>query len=202
MDESGPVIEEMKGAIISRYGYAAAEREPVSPAIIRAFSACLPTAMLVPAEDSQTLAEAVGDALYALDRNAQALGIRLVQIRPGYARMTLKVRPEMSNSHNICHGGIIFTLADTAFAYACNSRNHNTVASGCAIDFVSPAHPGETLGAVAEERALAGRTGVYDVEVHGEDGRIIALMRGKSYRIKGEVVSAAASLVEGGAGVA
>ncbi len=158
--------------------------------------------MLVPAEDFQTLAEAVGDALYALDRNAQALGIRLVEIRPGYARMTLKVRPEMSNSHNICHGGIIFTLADTAFAYACNSHNHNTVASGCSIDFVAPAHPGETLTAVAEERALAGRTGVYDVEVRSENGGIVAVMRGKSYRIKGEVVSEAASLAEGGAGVA
>jgi acyl-CoA thioesterase len=152
--------------------------------------------------DPQTLAEAVGRALYALDRNAQALGIRLEETRPGYARMQLMVRAEMSNSHDICHGGIIFTLADTAFAYACNSHNHNTVASGCAIDFVAPAHPGETLGAVAEERALAGRTGVYDVEVHGEDGRIIALMRGKSYRIKGEVVSEAASIAEGSAGVA
>jgi acyl-CoA thioesterase len=99
----------------------------------------------------------------------------------------------MSNSHNICHGGIIFTLADTAFAYACNSHNHNTVASGCAIDFVAPAHPGETLSAVAEERALSGRTGVYDVEVRAEDGRGIALMRGKSYRIKGEVVATALS---------
>jgi acyl-CoA thioesterase len=158
--------------------------------------------MLCPAEDPQTLAEAVGRALYALDRNAQALGIRLEEIRPGYARMQLMVRAEMSNSHDICHGGIIFTLADTAFAYACNSHNHNTVASGCSIDFVAPAHPGEMLTAVAEERALAGRTGVYDVEVRREDGGVIALMRGKSYRIKGEVVSAAASLVEGGAGVA
>jgi acyl-CoA thioesterase len=141
------------------------------------------------AADPQTLAEAVGRALYALDRNAQSLGIRLEEIRPGYSRMALRVRPEMSNSHDICHGGIIFTLADTAFAYACNSHNHNTVASGCSIDFVAPAHPGETLSAVAEERALAGRTGVYDVEVRSGDGRLVALMRGKSYRIKGEVLT-------------
>jgi acyl-CoA thioesterase len=144
--------------------------------------------MSLSAHDPQALAEAVGRALYALDRNAQSLGIRLEEIRPGYARMELRVRAEMSNSHDICHGGIIFTLADTAFAYACNSHNHNTVASGCSIDFVSPAHPGDTLTAVAEERALAGRTGVYDVEVRGGDGRLIALMRGKSYRIKGDVV--------------
>jgi acyl-CoA thioesterase len=148
--------------------------------------------------DPQTLAEAVGRALYALDRNAQALGIRLEEIRPGYARMQLMVRAEMSNSHDICHGGIIFTLADTAFAYACNSHNHNTVASGCSIDFVAPAHPGEMLTAVAEERALAGRTGVYDVEVRREDGGVIALMRGKSYRIKGEVVTAGTAGIEGG----
>lgn len=144
-----------------------------------------------PYDDPQFLATAIGRALYAADRNARTLGIELAEIRPGYARMRLVVRPEMSNSHNICHGGIIFTLADTAFAYACNSRNRNTVASGCNIDFVSPAHPGETLIAIAAERALAGRTGVYDIEVSTEDGRSIALMRGKSYRIQGHVVETA-----------
>lgn len=155
--------------------------------------------MTVPAPDPQSLAEAVGRALYALDRNAQTLGIRLDEIRPGYARMKLRVRAEMSNSHDICHGGIIFTLADTAFAYACNSHNHNTVASGCSIDFIAPAHPGDTLSAVAEERALSGRTGVYDVEVRGGDGRLIALMRGKSYRIKGEVLTGDAVARDAGA---
>jgi len=140
-------------------------------------------------DDPQALADTVGREMYARDRNAHFMGIQLGEVRPGYARMHLKVRPEMTNSHNICHGGVIFTLADTAFAYACNSYNHNTVASGCAIDFISPAHAGETLTATAEERALSGRTGVYDIEVRNEQGKAIALFRGKSYRIKGEVVA-------------
>lgn len=140
-------------------------------------------------DDPQSLADAVGREMYARDRNSHFLGIELDEIRPGFARMRLKVRAEMTNGHNICHGGIIFTLADTAFAYACNSYNHNTVASGCAIDFVAPAHSGESLIAIAEERALSGRTGVYDIEVKNEQGKAIAFFRGKSYRIKGEVVA-------------
>lgn len=138
--------------------------------------------------DEQTLADAVGRELYARDRNAQFIGIRLDAIAPGYARMHLKVRPEMANSHGICHGGIIFTLADTCFAYACNSYNLNTVASGCSIDYVAPAHVGDTLTAVGEERALSGRTGVYDIEVKNQEAKLVACFRGKSYRIKGEVI--------------
>jgi len=141
-------------------------------------------------DDPQSLADAVGREMYARDRNSHFLGVQLDEIRPGFARMHLKIRPEMTNGHNICHGGIIFALADTAFAYACNSYNHNTVASGCAIDFVAPAHSGETLTATAEERALSGRTGVYDIEVRNEQGKVVAFFRGKSYRIKGEVVAA------------
>jgi acyl-CoA thioesterase len=139
-------------------------------------------------DDPQALAEAVGRELYARDRNAQSVGVQLDEIRPGFARMHLKIRPEMANSHGICHGGVIFTLADTAFAYACNSYNHNTVASGCSIDFVAPAHAGEILTAVAQERARSGRTGVYDIEVKNAHDQAVAYFRGKSYRIKGEVV--------------
>jgi acyl-CoA thioesterase len=139
-------------------------------------------------DDPLALAEAVGHELYARDRNAQSVGIKLDEIRPGFARMHLKIRPEMANSHDICHGGVIFTLADTAFAYACNSYNHSTVASGCSIDFVAPAHVGETLTAVAEERARSGRTGLYDIEVRNSHDQTVAYVRGKSYRIKGEVV--------------
>jgi acyl-CoA thioesterase len=95
----------------------------------------------------------------------------------------------MTNGHDTCHGGIIFTLADTAFAYACNSRNLNTVASGASIDFVAPAHAGDTLLAVAEERVLVGRTGVYDIEVRNQHGQAIAYFRGKSHRVKGEFVA-------------
>jgi acyl-CoA thioesterase len=135
------------------------------------------------------IAEACAAAMYERDYAAQALGIRLVEISPGSARMTMTVRKDMVNGHDICHGGMIFTLADTAFAYACNSRNQVTVASGCMIDFVSPAHLSDVLTAEAKERALAGRTGVYDIEVTNQSGELIALFRGNSYRIKGHVVS-------------
>ena len=104
--------------------------------------------------------------------------------------MTMTVTPEMVNGHHICHGGLLFALADTAFAYACNSYNKNTVAAACHIDFLSPAKEGEVLEAEAVERSLSGRTGVYDVVVRTNHGRVVALFRGKSYRITGEVIAA------------
>ncbi|MEO0002459.1 MAG: hypothetical protein RLZZ22_151, partial [Pseudomonadota bacterium] len=103
------------------------------------------------------------------------------------ATLRMRVRPDMANGHHICHGGMIFTLADTAFAYACNSYNQNTVASACHIDFLAPAHEGDLLEAQAIERSAAGRTGVYDVTVSVVGGKTVALFRGKSARIKGEV---------------
>lgn len=103
--------------------------------------------------------------------------------------MTMTVTPEMVNGHHICHGGLLFALADTAFAYACNSYNKNTVAAACHIDFLSPAKEGEVLEAEAVERSLSGRTGVYDVVVRTNHGRVVALFRGKSYRITGEVIA-------------
>ena len=102
----------------------------------------------------------------------------------------MTVRGDMLNGHAICHGGFIFTLADSAFAYACNSYNLVTVASGCAIDFLAPAREGDVLTARAAERSAAGRTGVYDIDVVNQRGETIALFRGKSYRIKGHVVEA------------
>lgn len=140
------------------------------------------------APDPQELAEAVRAAMYAADHAARHAGIEIVAIGPGLARARMKVRAEHANSHGICHGGMLFMLADTAFAYACNSHNHTTVASGCAIDFVAPAHVGDSLTATAEERNIAGRTGIYDIELSNQDGRRIALFRGRSYRIKGEVI--------------
>jgi acyl-CoA thioesterase len=100
----------------------------------------------------------------------------------------IAVRADTRNGHDICHGGFIFTLADSAFAYACNSYNLNTVASGCAIDFLAPAREGDVLTAHAHESSASGRTGVYDIEVTHQRGEKIALFRGKSYRIKGHVV--------------
>mgnify|MGYP003552308951 CR=1 FL=1 len=132
---------------------------------------------------SQELAEAVGREMYRLDRTSQFLRIALDEIRPGYARMTMKVTEDMVNGHDMCHGGFIFTLADSAFAYSCNSHNHNAVASGCTIEYLAPAQVGDVLTAIGEERALAGRSGIYDIEVRNQDGKRIALFRGKSHRI-------------------
>lgn len=134
------------------------------------------------------LALKVSHAMYERDHAAQALGIHLEEVHPGYARMSMKVRKDMVNGHDICHGGMLFALADTAFAYSCNSRNLATVASGCSIDFIAPGMLGETLVATAQERGLSGRTGVYDVEISNAAGKIIAFFRGKSYRIKGTVI--------------
>jgi acyl-CoA thioesterase len=142
---------------------------------------------LSPAE-AQTLAEATAEAMYSRDRAAQALGLKIVRVQPGASLLTMVVRSDMVNGHHICHGGMIFSLADTAFAYACNSYNRNTVASACHIDFLAPAKEGETLEAEAVERSASGRTGVYDITVR-VGSRTIALFRGKSYRINGEVIA-------------
>ena len=141
------------------------------------------------AAQAQSLAEATRDAMYARDRAAQALGIQIQSIGPGVAVLSMKVRSDMVNGHHICHGGMIFTLADTAFAYACNSYNKNTVASACTIDFLAPGREGTVLTAEAQEQSLSGRTGVYDVTVRDDSGKAIALFRGKSYRISGEVIA-------------
>ena len=143
---------------------------------------------LSPAE-AQALADATAEAMYARDRAAQALGLKIVRVQPGKSLLTMTVRSDMVNGHHICHGGMIFSLADTAFAYACNSYNKNTVASACHIDFLAPAKEGETLEAEAVEQSAAGRTGVYDITVRNNHGKTIALFRGKSYRINGEVIA-------------
>jgi len=138
--------------------------------------------------EAQALAEAVAEAMYARDPAVRALGIRIDRVAPGFARLSMPVREDMLNGHGLCHGGLIFTLADSAFAYACNNRNQNTVASGCAIDFLAPARMGDLLSAEAMEQSLAGRTGIYDITVVNQDGRRLALFRGRSHSIKGEVI--------------
>ncbi len=137
---------------------------------------------------AQALAEAAGAAMYSRDRASQALGMTLDEIRPGYARMSMPVREDMLNGHQSCHGGFIFSLADSAFAFACNSHNFNTVGAGCSIDYLAPGRLGDVLTAEAVEQALAGKTGVYDIEVRNQDRRTLALFRGKSHRVAGEVV--------------
>ena len=140
------------------------------------------------APEAQALAERVAAAMWARDTASQALGMRIVRVGPGQAELSMTVRADMLNGHAICHGGFIFTLADSAFAYACNSANLNTVASGCGIDFLAPAREHDVLTALAQERSTSGRTGVYDIEVSNQRGEAIALFRGKSYRIKGHVI--------------
>ena len=141
-----------------------------------------------PAE-AQVLAESTAQAMWSRDRAAQALQMKIVRIQPGKALLTMTVRPDMVNGHHICHGGMIFSLADTAFAYACNSYNKNTVASACHIDFLAPAREGDLLEAEALEQSASGRTGVYDITVRIAGGKTVALFRGKSYRISGEVIA-------------
>lgn len=140
-------------------------------------------------EQAYQLAQDAAQAMWSRDHAAQALGMSLVEVKPGYAHLRMPIRQDMVNGHAICHGGMVFTLADTAFAYACNSYNHNTVASAAHIDFLAPSHLGEALEAEAVERAMGGRTGVYDVTVRTSKGKTVALFRGKSARIKGEVTT-------------
>ncbi len=144
--------------------------------------------MLETTDHAAALARAVADRMFANDRASRALGMTIVAVGPGFAELTMTVRADMLNGHAICHGGYVFTLSDSAFALACNSYNFNTVAQGCAIEFLAPAREGDVLTARATERSLAGRTGVYDIEVTNQRDEKIALFRGKSYRIKGHIV--------------
>jgi len=139
-------------------------------------------------EDPQALAELAARSMYDNDPASQALGARVVSVAPGRASMSMTVRRDMLNGHQTCHGGFIFALADSTFAFACNSRNVATVASGATIDFLAPAFEHDVLTANAIESSLAGRTGLYDVDVVNQDGKRIAVFRGRSYRIKGQVV--------------
>ena len=111
---------------------------------------------------AEELARACGDAIYSRDHAARALGIELEEIKPGFAKMSMSVRADMLNGHGICHGGYIFTLSDTAFAYACNSYNKVSVAQNCEIDFLIPAQEGQKLTASAQERQRGRKTGVYE----------------------------------------
>ncbi|NVM75572.1 acyl-CoA thioesterase [Duganella sp. SG902] len=138
--------------------------------------------------DAQALAEAVAAAMFARDPASQALGMTVDAVAPGYARMSMTIRADMLNGHQTCHGGFIFALADSAFAFACNSYNLTTVGAGCTIDYLSPGREGDRLTATASEQALAGKTGIYDVTVTSQDGRTIALFRGKSHRVSGAVI--------------
>ena len=134
------------------------------------------------------LAHATAEAMYAADACSRALGLELLEVRPGYARLRMVVRPDFLNGHQICHGGLIFTLADSTFAFACNSYNINSVAAGCSIEFLRAVKGGERLSAEAVEQSLTGRTGIYDIRVINGEGETVAMFRGKSSQIKGNLV--------------
>ncbi|NDY92184.1 hydroxyphenylacetyl-CoA thioesterase PaaI [Ideonella livida] len=135
--------------------------------------------------DPQALAEACRDAMWAGDRACQALGLRVLQVAPGRATVSMTVREDMVNGHAICHGGLIATLADSAFAYACNAYNEVTVASGFSIELLAPAQLGDELTASAREVSRGGRAGLYDIEVCNQQGRVVAQFRGRSHTFKG-----------------
>ncbi len=133
----------------------------------------------------QERAKASAQAMWATDTASQKMGMTIDEIAPGRAVLSMQVADWMLNGHRICHGGFIFTLADSAFAFACNSYNAVTVAQENQITFLAPGQPGERLTATCTETAKTGRSGVYDVVVTGEDGRKVALMRGLSRTVRG-----------------
>jgi len=131
------------------------------------------------------LARASAGAMWANDRASQGLGMVIDEIGAGRATLSMTVAPQMTNGHGICHGGFIFTLADSAFAFACNSYNQNAVAQMAAITFLAPGREGMRLTARAREVTRQGRSGIYDISVHAEDGTHIAEFRGHSRTVKG-----------------
>jgi acyl-CoA thioesterase len=139
------------------------------------------------------LARACADAMWAEDNASRGLGMRLLAVAPGTAELTMNVTERMVNGHGLCHGGFIFTLADSAFAFACNTHNTRTVAHQCAVTFVSSAHLGDELTARASERHRAGRSGIYDITVTRPDGSVVAEFRGHSRAIKGELLPGVAA---------
>ena len=138
--------------------------------------------------DKDALAGATAEVMWRDDNASKWLGMRIDEVRPGYARLSMGVTRNMVNGHNLCHGGLIFTLADSTFAFACNSHNQRAVAAGASIEFLAPAFLGDVLTAEGVEQALKGRTGVYDMKVSNQKGELIALFRGKSAAIKGLLV--------------
>jgi len=139
--------------------------------------------------DAQRLAERAAEALFARDTAAKLLGYHIISVHPGGARVGMTVREDMCNGHRTCHGGLIFALADSAFAAACNSHNESAVAAAASIDFLAPAREGDELAADASEVWLSGRTGIYEIKVTNQRGELIALFRGRSHRIGGAVTT-------------
>ncbi len=139
---------------------------------------------------TENLTAKVVDAMMKQDLASKHLGIKVLKVEPGMATVTMTVRDDMMNGFGICHGGITFTLADTAFACACNSRNRKTVALACTINFITASKPGDVLTAKAKELSLSGRTGLYDIEVTNQTGALVAQFRGTSYGTSSTIIDA------------
>ena len=134
----------------------------------------------------QQVADRVREGMFRNDRASKWLGMQILEVAPGRAVLAMTVRDEMLNGHDICHGGLITTLADSAFAFACNAYNELTVASGFTVDLLAPGRLGDVLTATCTEVSKAGRTGVYDCEVRNQRGERIAIFRGRSYTARGK----------------
>ena len=139
-------------------------------------------------KEDQRIAERAAKALFEGDRASQVLGMTIESCGPGRATVSMRIRPDMVNGHRICHGGLIFALADSAFAFACNSHGHNTVAAGAAIEFLAPGREGDLLQAIAQERWRAGKAGIYEIEVRNQRDEMVALFRGRSHQVAGRLI--------------
>jgi acyl-CoA thioesterase len=139
-------------------------------------------------KNGQAIAEAVRARMFAEDAASRGLGMQVDAVGPGFSKLSMTVRPDMLNGFKTCHGGFIATLADSAFAFACNSHNEVTVASGIVVDFLAPVYEGDVLRAECHEVALTGRTGVYDIKVTNHHGKTVVVMRGRSHTMKGKAV--------------
>lgn len=140
-------------------------------------------------KDARDIARQVGETLFAVDiASKDTMGMLLISCEPGRAVIRMTVKELHLNGHQICHGGFIFTLADSTFAFACNSHNKNTVAAGCSIEFLKPGKLGDVLTCEGIEQTLSGRHGIYDMKVSNQNGEVIAMFRGKSAQIQGTVI--------------
>jgi acyl-CoA thioesterase len=138
------------------------------------------------ADAAQQTADRVREGLFRNDRASKLLGMQIVEVSPGSATLVMTVRDDMLNGHDICHGGLITTLADSAFAFACNSYDELTVASGFSVDLLAPGRLNDVLTARCTEVSKAGRTGVYDAVITNQRGERVAVFRGRSYTLKGK----------------
>ena len=142
-----------------------------------------------PSQAAIDLARQVGESMFAVDTASKdTMGMELLSCEPGRAVIRMTVKELHLNGHKICHGGFIFTLADSTFAFACNSYNKAAVAAGCSIEFLKPGQLGDVLTCVGQEQTMSGRHGIYDMKVTNQKGEAIAMFRGKSAQIQGTVI--------------